>query len=195
MLKPVLPFNPSAHIDTTLRSASSEDIRQQLQLRMLAALPRSGSTLFIRTFRELQTCAVTSRLVFMGHRTPNGPFQPDYSIFQDPISYVVYQQALGGGYSTLIWKEELGHEKWKGECDYPLILDPVGYEMARPAFLFRDPVRVFDSWKALGWTDFQSLVACYKNLYNMWSSNNHTVAIIYEELIQNPRQILRQLCL
>jgi FMN phosphatase YigB (HAD superfamily) len=179
-------------------SFSSESISSSgkyVPLRLLAALPRSGSTLFMRAFRESQGCAVTSRLVLMGNYTTGGPFKPDYSIFQSPNRHEVYQRALQGGYNTLICKEELGHEKWKGECDFALIPGPASYEMTKPAFLFRDPIRVFDSWKFVGWTDIQSLVACYTNLYNLWTSNNHTIALIYEDLIRNPRQIFQNLCL
>ncbi|KAF8850872.1 Haloacid dehalogenase-like hydrolase [Acephala macrosclerotiorum] len=39
--------------------------------------------------------------------------------------------------------------------------------MARPLFLIRDPIRVLDSWKNVGWTDEQSLIDCYTNMFRM----------------------------
>lgn len=131
----------------------------------------------------------------MERLTQGGSFQPDYSIFQNPNSRVMYQQALQCEHSTLVWKQELGHEQWKGERDYPPIPGPAGCEMTRPAFLFRDPIQVFDGWNCMGWNDLHSLVACYKHLHSLCSSNNHSVAITYEELVRNPRRIDEPFCL
>jgi hypothetical protein len=39
--------------------------------------------------------------------------------------------------------------------------------MVRPVFLIRDPIRVFDSWKNVGWTDEQSLIDCSTNMFRM----------------------------
>ncbi|KAL8721930.1 MAG: hypothetical protein Q9225_001486 [Loekoesia sp. 1 TL-2023] len=165
------------------------------EVRILAAIPRSGSTLFMRIFREAPECAVTSRLILMGNYGSEGAFLPDYTIFHDPASSKVYREAQASGKSILISKEELGHEFSKGECDYEIFPDQACIKRTKPAFLFRDPLRVFDSWQAVGWTDLESFLIAYRTLYGTWSLNNHSaIAVTYEELISSPTQVIERLC-
>ncbi|KAI4188838.1 MAG: hypothetical protein LQ346_005221 [Caloplaca aetnensis] len=167
----------------------------EIRIRIVAAIPRSGSTLFMRIFQEAPECGVTSRLVLMGNHRLEGDFQPDYTIFHNPSALGVYQEAQRNGKSILISKEELGHECRKGECDYDIFPNQSSIERARPAFLFRDPIRVFDSWKAVGWTDMESLLIAYRKLYETWrASNQSAIAITYEELIYHPDRIIRHIC-
>ncbi|KAL8831300.1 MAG: hypothetical protein Q9170_005358 [Blastenia crenularia] len=68
-------------------------------------------------------------------------------------------------------------------------------ERTRPAFLFRDPLRVYDSWKAVGWTDVESLLSAYRNLYHTWAASDESaIAITYEELMSCPEQTIERLC-
>lgn len=165
------------------------------KVRILAAVPRSGSTLFMRIFQEAVECAVTSRLILMGNHGLRGNFRPDYTIFQNPEALAVYCEAQARGKSILINKEELGHECWNGECDYEIFPDKSYIERTEPTFLFRDPLRVFDSWKAVGWTDIDSLLIAYRHLYHTWSAcDQSAIAITYEELINFPDQTLERLC-
>ncbi|KAL8635116.1 MAG: hypothetical protein Q9226_009384, partial [Calogaya cf. arnoldii] len=122
-------------------------------------------------------------------------FPPDYTIFQDPISHRVYQEARLRHKSILISKEELGHDYSKGECDYSIFPDDASIEHTKAAFLFRDPIRVFDSWKAVGWTDIQSLLIAYRKLFNTWAaSEQSSIAFTYEELIHQPEATIARLC-
>ena len=165
------------------------------KLRILAAIPLSDSTLCMRIFLEAPECAVTSRLVLMGNYGSEGAFCPDYTIFHNPESLAVYQEAKASRKSILISKEELGHECWKGECDYRIFPDEASIERTLPVFLFRDPLRVFDSWKAVGWSDVGSLLIAYRNLYNTWlACKQAAIAITYEELIAHPDQTVKRLC-
>ena len=173
----------------------SGDEELGLRVRIIAAIPRSGSTLFMRIFREQPECAVTSRLVLMGNHSQGGDVRPDYTIFNKPTSLKVYQETLASEKTVLVSKEELGHEYWKGECDYNIFPDQSSIVRTRPGFLFRDPLRVFDSWKAVGWTDVESLAIAYRSLYHTWlTSDQAGIAITYEELISQPSQTLTRLC-
>lgn len=78
---------------------------------------------------------------------------------------------------------------------YRLIPDPAGYRLAKPDFLFRDPVRVLTNCNFVGWTSLRSHVACYMGLCSKWSSNDHTLAIISEEPIREPCQTIQRLSL
>ncbi|KAK2757675.1 hypothetical protein FQN54_004644 [Arachnomyces sp. PD_36] len=158
------------------------------QVRLLVACPRSGSTLFMRIFRELPRCAVTSRLVLQGNFEDFGDkslpcVKPDYSIFSSPTSHPTYQQAIAQGCTTLISKEELGHEFTKGECDFDVLPDTAAYELTLPVFLVRDPIRVFDSWMHIGWSDLYSFFICYKSLFRMLNAGPDPKVIIYEQLV------------
>ncbi|KAL8770884.1 MAG: hypothetical protein Q9209_003535 [Squamulea sp. 1 TL-2023] len=169
--------------------------KTQIKIRLLAAIPRSGSTLFMQIFREAPECAVTSRLILMGNYGMCQDFRPDYTIFHDPRSHPVYQEAKSRQKSILISKEELGHDCFKGECDYKIFPDDACMEQTKAAFLFRDPIRVFDSWKAVGWTDIQSLLIAYRNLFNTWATGQHSaIAVTYEEMINQPEQTIQRLC-
>ncbi|KAL8958697.1 MAG: hypothetical protein Q9193_004296 [Seirophora villosa] len=149
----------------------------------------------MRIFQEAPECAVTSRLVLMGNYSPVEDFRPDYTIFHSTASHKVYREAQAQGKAVLISKEELGHERWKKECDYPIFPDRSSLQRTKPAFLFRDPLRVFDSWKAVGWTHIESLLTAYRSLYNSWSASHQSaIAITYEELISHPEQTLQRLC-
>ena len=62
--------------------------------------------------------------------------------------------------------------------------------MVRPVFLIRDPIRVFDSWKNVGWTDERSLIDCYTNMFRMLRQAPSPAIsyLLYEHLIQEPQR-------
>lgn len=146
----------------------------------------------MRIFRELPRCAVTSRLVLQGnyHKFSDkslSRIKPDYTIYLDPESHPVYQQVVTEGYTTLVTTEELGHEFYKGECDFDILPNKATYEMTRPAFLVRDPVRVFDSWKRMDWGDLYSFFICYRALFVMLKASPVPYVVIYEQLVLDAR--------
>lgn len=167
------------------------------RIRFLVACPRSGSTLLMRIFAESPVCAVTSRLLLMGKAGSREGFSPDYSILENPSHHNTFISAFKSGKQFLICKEELGNDSRKGECLYNVCPSPSAYTMVRPIFLFRDPIRVFDSWKSVGWTDAQSLIDCYTNMFHMLSrAPSHAVSsLVYERLIQNPKIEIERICL
>ncbi len=149
----------------------------------------------MRIFAENENCAVSSRLVFMGKKEDRATtFEPDYSIFTDPQNHRVVAAAQAARKRFLINKDELGHDLRKHECDYNLFPDPTCYRAVKPAFLFRDPVRIFDSWKALGWNDLDSLRSCMAKLEKMLQENECSYAVIYERLVQRPDVEIQALC-
>lgn len=150
----------------------------------------------MRIFAESPVCAVTSRLILMGKAGSGESFSPDYSILEDPSNHKVFKMAMDSGKQFLVSKEELGNNTRKGECSYDVCPHPSTYSMVRPVFLIRDPVRVFDSWKNVGWTDAQSLVDCYINIFRMLheAPSDAVSCILYEQLIQEPQTEIERIC-
>ncbi|KAI4271127.1 MAG: hypothetical protein LQ337_006233 [Flavoplaca oasis] len=186
---------PAKVLDQTIDLWTETCRKPQMRVRILAAVPRSGSTLIMQVFGEAPECAITSRLVLMGNHGVHKDFEPDYTIFHDPSSHPTFQEAKISQKSILISKEELGHDRSKGECDYSIFPDDTSIENTKAACLFRDPIRVFDSWKAVGWTDIQSLLVAYRNMFNTWAANQQsTIAFTYEELINQPNETVARLC-
>lgn len=150
----------------------------------------------MRIFAESPVCAVTSRLILMGNEDSTKVFIPDYSILENPSHHSVFISAVTSGKRFLISKEELGNNSQKGECLYDVCPNPSAYAMVRPVFLIRDPIRVFDSWKNVGWTDAQSLIDCYTNMIRMlYQSPSHAVScLLYERLIREPETEVKRIC-
>ncbi|OBR03011.1 Had-superfamily subfamily variant 1 [Colletotrichum higginsianum IMI 349063] len=167
-----------------------------LSVRLFVACPRSGSALLMRIFAENPECGVTSRLMLMDHASLEGQDTPNRAIFQTPAQHDVYQLALNAGKRFLISREELGHDIRKGECSYDLLPSATAFDLARPVFLIRDPMRVFDSWKKIGWKDVQSFIDCYVNVFSMIdrSASRNISCLLYEQLVYDPREELQRVC-
>jgi HAD superfamily hydrolase (TIGR01549 family) len=165
------------------------------QVRFIVACPRSGSTLLMRIFAEAPQCAVTSRLVLMGNHGKTTEFVPNYAIFSDPTAVKAYQEAVGDRKLFLVNKEELGNNTRKGECSYDVFSGSKDYDAVKPVFLVRDPVRVFDSWKNVGWMDMQSLFDCYDNIFRMQKeAPNAPCQLVYEKLVHNKSAQIARVC-
>lgn len=154
----------------------------------------------MRIFGEIPRCAVTSRLILQGnyHDLEDKSLacvRPDYSIFSSPEAHPAYRKAFSKGCDTLVSKEELGPEFFKGEWDFDfdIFLDAAAYNLTRPAFLVRDPICVFDSWTKLGWNNLYSFLTCYRSLIKTLHNSPDPKAIIYEDLISDPRQTVARL--
>lgn len=128
-------------------------------------------------------------LILMGNMGDHGicpNFQPDHTILQNPQEHPVYKSAQASGKHFLVSKEEFGNDRHKGECDYDLFPDTSKYAMVKPAFLFRDPIRTFDSSKSVGWLDIESLICCYQKLFPMLDATDTSYCLLYERLVHNP---------
>jgi putative hydrolase of the HAD superfamily len=148
----------------------------------------------MRVFAEATSCVVTSRLVLKGNHGRTTTFKPDYSILENTESHKAYLSATASGKRFLISKEELGHDCQQGECDYDVFPDISAYDLVKPAFLFRDPIRTFDSWKYVGWRDIEGLTRCYMNMHRMLNATTTSSSLIYERLIYSPRAEIEALC-
>jgi putative hydrolase of the HAD superfamily len=166
------------------------------EVRFFVALPRSGSTLLMRIFGEYSDAAVTSRLILQGNKDTGSTFHPNYSILENPQSHRVFIDAVKSGKKLIISKEELGNDRTKGECSYDILPNPEHYDMVRPVFLIRDPIRVFDSWKKVGWKSVASLIDCYDNLFRMLEQapSQSVSCLVYERLIREPEKEIRKIC-
>lgn len=151
----------------------------QPDLRMLVALPRSGSTMTMCVLAEHPDVGVTSRLTLMGKMPPRqGPrgtprgFEPDYTAFDGyntPEPHPVFAVAQSRGHKLIVSKEETGNDLATGtptlnECNYPVFPDDAAIRMTRPAFLIRDPKSAFDSWLSKGWDDIDAFITAYRNI-------------------------------
>ncbi len=151
----------------------------------------------MRVCSEASSCATTSRLILMGNMGNHGidsHFQPDHTILQHPEDHPVYKSAQASGKRFLVSKEEFGNDRRKGECDYDVFPDTSKYAMVKPAFLLRDPIRTFDSWKSVGWLDVESLICCYMKMFSMIGAANTSYCLLYERLIHNPQVEIESLC-
>ncbi|KAF2109589.1 hypothetical protein BDV96DRAFT_604487 [Lophiotrema nucula] len=172
----------------------------QPHVRFLVACPRSGSTLLMRIFAEAPGCAVTSRLLLMGKHGKGKGFTPDYTILESPLAVRSYQQAIEAGSELLINKEELGDDRNKGECTYEIFStlsdrSETAHKMVKPVFLIRDPIRVFDSRKNVGWTDIDTIVACFNNLFRMQGEGQEeSYWLIYEKLVRYKCDEIERVC-
>jgi FMN phosphatase YigB (HAD superfamily) len=186
------PMRPQTLPSSSMSIKHSD--QSPLEVRFIVACPRSGSTLVMRVFAEAITCVVTSRLVLKGNygRTPT--FQPDYSILENTENHNAYLSAMAAGKRFLINKEELGRDWQQGECDYNVFADISTYDIVKPAFLFRDPIRIFDSWKNVGWLDMEGLTRCYMNMHRMMKASTTSSSVIYERLIYSPHAEIEALC-
>jgi putative hydrolase of the HAD superfamily len=132
----------------------------------------------------------------MGNHGVSEIFRPDHTIFHNPAEHDVFQAAMQAGKQFLINKEELGNDSQKGECGYNIFPSPASYDLVKPVFLVRDPIRTFDSWKHVDWKDIDSLVDCYHNLFRIMNFSDilkpHTV--LYERLIRNPLVEVKRIC-
>lgn len=154
-----------------------------IPVRLLFAVPRSGSTLFMSIMSNLPNVAVTSRTILMGNiyktslsdeasyvgDTDN--FAPDYSIYHtNPCGHPAIAMAERRGVDCLISKEEVGNNCRKGslkdnECGFQLYPNEQALLSVKPVFTFRDPVTCFSSWDKRGWEDLSSFIIAYKNVY------------------------------
>ncbi|KAI0448413.1 Haloacid dehalogenase-like hydrolase [Xylaria acuta] len=168
---------------------------EDLQICLFIACPRSGSALLMRIFAELPECAVTSRLTLRRAPAVGMKFTPDPSILQHLAIHKVVQCARNDGKRILICKEGFGN-KMDEECAHELLPRISGYATFRPVFLIRDPVRVFDSWKKMGWTDIQSFMHCFSNLFRMLEQADPSLisCLLYEQLARESRREVERVC-
>ena len=166
-------------------------IEQHMQIRFIIACPQSGSTLLMRVIAESKECAFTSRLVLVDKSEEMGNFRPDYSIFETPKKHKVYKLASQLKESFLTCKQEI-----KGECSYDIFSPEPEYALVRPKFLIRDPVRMLDSCKHVGWTDTQNLIDGFTKLFDMLRKgpSQSIFCLIYERLIRDPQSEIRNIC-
>jgi hypothetical protein len=87
--------------------------------------------------------------VLIGNYGKTGVFEPGYSMIETPESHMAYLSAMASGKHFLTNKEELGNDLHEGKCDYEISPD-MPYGLVKPAFLLRNPVRIFASWKHVG---------------------------------------------
>lgn len=168
---------------------------EALQIRIFIACPRSGSTLLMRVFAESPACAVTSRLILMGDADSQAASRLDYSILENPSLHHVFTAAVNSGKKFLISREELGNESRNGDYLYD-VFPPSAYPILRPVFFVRDPIRVFDSWKRVGWTDAGNLVDCFTHLFRMLGQAppHDNWCLLYERLVCQPEVEVRRTC-
>ena len=168
------------------------------KLGIVVAVPRSGSTLFMRVMAGHSDVGVTSRHVLMGHMQPrvegvSRTFSPDYQIFENE-NHPVFAIARQMGKTFIMSKEEYGNDRFTGtpalnECNYDMFPSDDVIRSVKPVFIFRRPDETFADWLARGWTDLDSFIMAYKtHLFTFErarSVNPNTVHYTHEYMIQN----------
>ncbi|MBV6633498.1 MAG: hypothetical protein KI792_10770 [Alphaproteobacteria bacterium] len=186
--------------------AGTANAANQPDLRMVVALPRSGSTMTMCLLAEHQMIGVTSRLTLMGNMQPRTgargdyrPFEPDYSIYDGPLAdpaHPIYAKAQEKGYRVIVSKEETGNDLATGtpdlnEVNYPVLPNDDAIRTARPVFLVREPKAAFDSWLAKGWDDIDAFITAYKNIADSYDRAKSVVPgtriISYDAMVENER--------
>src|SRR4051812_23933299 len=67
--------------------------------------------------------------------------------------------------------------------------------MVKPVFLIRDPIHVFDSWKNVGWTNIESTITCFENLFRMQGeAQEDSCRLIYEKLVRYKEDEIERIC-
>ncbi|KAI1290986.1 HAD-like domain-containing protein [Xylaria venustula] len=166
------------------------------QTRFFVACPRSGSTLLMRIFAESPECAVTSCWRITDDATGGTPSRSEYLRLRNMNIHETVRSASNSGKNTLICKDEPYNVKKKGECFYQLLSNEPEYAATRLIFLIRDPIRVFDSWKKLGWADLQSFIDCFDDLFARLkqADTSFNSYLLYEQLTQQPRREIERIC-
>lgn len=180
-------------------------------LRVFVAVPRSGSTLFMRIMANCNEAAVTSRNVLMGnmkprkHKLEKRSFKPDFSIFYDS-NHSVYEQLKNSDARILISKEEFGNDRFTGtkelnECNYDIFPSENHIARCKPIFTFRNPLEVFSSWLSLGWNDLESFLIAYKKLISDFETsitiNSDTFFYTYDDItnsLDNQCLVFQSIC-
>jgi hypothetical protein len=168
-------------------------------LRICVAIPRSGSTVFMRVMAQNPSIGVTSRLILMGKMAPRPadpsqprPFEPDYSI--SDAGHPIYRQAHDMGKKLIVSKEEFGNDRHTGtpelnECNFAMFRNAADIIAARPVFIFSDPVRVFDNWLSKGWSDIRSFLMVYRNHMETFKNASQidpdTIFYTHEYMVQS----------
>lgn len=175
------------------------------KLRIIVAVPRSGSTLLMRILSGHPEIAVTSRNVLMGKmekresRSTKRNFTPDYSIFSD-TNHHARKKARLDRKRVIVSKEEFGNDRFTGtkelnECNYDIFGSNENLEECNPIFIFRDPCRVFDSWLKQGWDDIDSFILSYQSLidsYKKAKSILHEVTFYTHEYLTRNNESQRK---
>lgn len=141
-------------------------------------------------------CTVTSGLILKDNEGTTNTFDPDYSILNDPSNHSVSINAVNSGRRFIVSKEKIGDNRLNGDGPYNIFPTPSTYDMTKLVFLVRDAIRLFDSWKNVGWTDIENLVDFYINMFRMLhqAPSHATTVFIYERLIQDPRTEIKRIC-
>ena len=178
------------------------------ELRVLVALPRSGSTMTMGLLAEHPAIKITSRATLIGaspkRSGPRGqarPFKPNYQIFQGAHGaepHPGFSSAGADGRQSLVTKEEVGNDRFTGtpglnECNYPIFPDDQAMRTSRPVFLIRDPKSAFDSWLSKGWNDIDSFISAYRNVHDTYQRakeiDPNTPVITHNAMCERPENL------
>jgi hypothetical protein len=77
---------------------------------------------------------------------------------------------------------------------YDILPTPEAYELVKPRFLVRDPIRTFDSWRHIEWADIESFLQCYRNIFHMLHASSSSYVLPYEKRISALEKELQVLC-
>ena len=169
---------------------------KDIQKRCLFACQCSGSTRILRIFAESPECAVSSPEMITSAISVGAPSGTDAAMARTPANSENAERAISDGKEFWICRQDVGRDTIKDACAYWPPPTPPEVMLAKPVFLVRDPIRVFDSWKQRGWTDVQRLIDCFSTLFRLMKDANSSSAacLLYEQLAHQPHGKIKQIC-
>lgn len=177
----------------------------QCELRLLLGPRRSGTTMILDLLSNHPEFGAVSRVISKSNKDVSTSFRPNYEIFSDS-EHPLFADARARGHRFLVIKDETGESLTRGtehsnECNLSFFPPEAALAPIRPAFVLRDPVRTFDSWLKVGWSDLDGFVTAYRTIWEHYLQTMHRCGnaflFTYEDLTSSPerrREILSGLC-
>jgi hypothetical protein len=170
-----------------VRSRLARRARLNPRFRLLAAPCRSGSTALLYCLAQHPEVLAYYQTVKSGLRAGRGA---DHRLFTlrastPPDRFIVDKETLG--------------PHTPAEASLRLFPSEEAVAVARPVFLFRDPVRTWNGWASQGWLRFDLFELAYASAFQAYLHARAVAGpavrgLTYEHLIREPLPALTALC-
>ncbi len=162
--------------------------RAPIPVRVVVAPCRSATTALLRLFAQHPDVHCVYQPVKTGLRSTG---MPDYGIYHER------HPVFGERPRFVVSKETVGHSS-ATECSFHPLENDAVIRRARPLFVFRDPLRTWNSWKRLRWGSLDLFAETFRYVHELMtharSVSPHAQAMTAESLSARKRESLRQIC-
>jgi hypothetical protein len=153
--------------------------------RLLVSHCKSGSSAFLQTMSGHPDVHTVYQQIKSGQRNLDGP---DYTFFD---------RTPPDGRSFIVGKETIGHST-EQDCKLDVFGDPSNVARSLPIFLFRDPLRAWNSWFKVGWGDLDYFSMAYGHALEVLrlakEVSNSVRFTVYELFCENPHESFEEVC-